>query len=67
MADKMQIRMLRGVVGGDFVYSAGGIYEAPADRALDLINAGHAVKVDTGSAAKPEKANSKQADKSEKR
>lgn len=63
----MQIRMLRGVVGGDFVYSAGGIYEAPADRALDLINAGHAVAVDTGSATKPEKAISKQAGKAEKR
>lgn len=64
------IKMNRGCVGQDFVYAAGSIYEAPDDRAADLVQAGHAEYVDASS-GKPsdrtEKAVSKAAEKAEKR
>jgi len=64
------IKMNRGCVGQDFVYAAGGIYDAPDDRAADLVQAGHAEYLGTTTgnpASKAEKEVSKQASKAEKR
>ena len=68
MAEKtIRIRMRRGVVGGDFVYSAGGEYDAPEPRALDLIKAEHADRIDEKATQKAENTGSKQAQNREKR
>lgn len=68
MAEKtIRIRMRRGVVGGDFVYSAGGEYDAPEHIALDLIKAEHADRIDENATQKAENTGSKQAHYREKR
>lgn len=59
--------MLRGCVGGDFVYAAGGEYDAPEERALDLIKAGHAERVGVKASDRSEKAVLKSAKRAEKR
>lgn len=59
--------MRRGCVGQDYVYAAGGIYDAPEDRARDLLKAGHADPVGTKPSDTTEKAISPKATKAEKR
>lgn len=41
----MRIKLLVGVAGSDYAYQKGGEYDCDAERAADLIKAGHAVAV----------------------
>lgn len=67
----IKIQMLTSVAGGDYMYAAGELVDAPVDRARDLLQAGHAALAN-GKLAEPpveksEKAVSKAAANSEKR
>ncbi len=46
MSATIKIRALDSCVGNDFVYSKGGTYDAPEERAKDLIRGGLAVPVE---------------------
>lgn len=63
----IKIKMNRGCVGADFVYAAGGEYDAPEDRARDLIQAGHATPVSAKASSRAENAISPASKKAEKR
>jgi hypothetical protein len=60
----VKIRMLNSVSGSSYSYGAGAVIEAPEYIALDLIQGGHAEKVNP---EKIEKSTSKQAEQAEKR
>ena len=45
MEGTIKIQALDSMVGNDFVYGKGGIYDVPEDRAKDLIKAGLAIAV----------------------
>lgn len=64
-----KIKLKRGVAGGVYTYAAGQVVDAPADRADDLVRAGHAILVEEAprSAKQPENTFSKAAKKAEKR
>lgn len=58
MAKTIAIRLVTSVVGGDYTYAAGEeVTDCPEERALDLLQAGHAVPIDT---QKSERATAKQ-------
>ncbi len=46
MSATIKIRALDSMVGNDFSYAKGGIYDAPEERAKDLIRGGLAVPVE---------------------
>ncbi len=46
MVETIKIRALDSMVGNDFTYAKGGVYDAPAERAKDLIRGGLAVPVE---------------------
>lgn len=56
MSKTIKIIALDSMVGNDFVYGKGGTYDAPEERAKDLVKAGLAV---LASPAKPENAMAK--------
>lgn len=46
----VRIKMTTSVVGSDFAYPAGEELETTAARAADLVQAGHAIRLDTAKA-----------------
>lgn len=67
MGNTRKIRLNTSVVGGDYNYAAGEEVDAPVDRAIDLVNAGHAEFLDLQKQPKKETAASKAAEAAEKR